>query len=86
MLKGQCMDNTKRRRKRDTNKNQKGEDIIGNDDEDFVLIGWQTLINAFTKLFLPATKWYISTDIILVLWYNWHEMFGSSHGNIKVSL
>ena len=37
------------------------------DDEDFVLIGWQTLINAFTKLFLPATKRDISTDTTLVL-------------------
>ena len=45
----------------------KREDIIGNDDEDFVLIGWQTLINAFTKLLLPTTKWDISTDTILVL-------------------
>ena len=70
----------------DNNKNQKGEDIIGNDDEDFVLIGWQTLINAFTKLFLPATRDYISTDTTPVLWYNWHEMFGSSHRKIKVSL
>ena len=46
---------------------QKRGDIIGNDDEDFVLIGWQTLINAFTKLLLPTTKWDISTDTILVL-------------------
>ena len=46
---------------------KKRGDIIGNDDEDFVLIGWQTLINAFTKLLLPTTKWDISTDTILVL-------------------
>ena len=57
----------------------KREDIIGNDDEDFVLIGWQTLINAFTKLFLPATKRDISTDTTLVLSYNWHKIFRSSH-------
>ena len=46
---------------------QKRGDIIGNDDEDFVLIGWQTLINAFTKLFLRATKCDISTDTTLAL-------------------
>ena len=63
----------------DSDKTIKREDIIGNDDEDFVLIGWQTLINAFTKLFLPGTKWDISTDTTLVLCYNWHKMFGSSH-------
>ena len=48
-------------------KTKKREDIIGNDDEDFVLIGWQTLINAFTKLFLRATKCDISTDTTLAL-------------------
>ena len=46
---------------------QKRRDIIGNDGEDFVLIGWQTLINAFTKLFLRATKCDISTDTTLAL-------------------
>ena len=52
---------------REKEKTIKREDIIGNDDEDFVLIGWQTLINAFTKLFLPATRDYISTDTTPVL-------------------
>ena len=48
-------------------KNHKKRGYHRNDDEDFVLIGWQTLINAFTKLLLPTTKWDISTDTILVL-------------------
>ena len=51
----------------DSDKTIKREDIIGNDDEDFVLIGWQTLINAFTKLFLPPTKPCILTGIIRVV-------------------
>ena len=68
--KGQCvLNNEEREREREkiVIKTIKREDIIGNDDEDFVLIGWQTLINAFTKLLLPTTKWDISTDTILVL-------------------
>ena len=68
---------TERERERERERNEmkgaiviktiKREDIIGNDDEDFVLIGWQTLINAFTKLFLRATKCDISTDTTLAL-------------------
>ena len=54
-------------REKDMVGNKKRGDIIGNDDEDFVLIGWQTLINAFTKLFLRATKCDISTDTTLAL-------------------
>ena len=64
--KGQCV-LREREREKIVIKTIKREDIIGNDDEDFVLIGWQTLINAFTKLLLPTTKWDISTDTILVL-------------------
>ena len=68
-----------RKKRVDSDKTIKREDIIGNDDEDFVLIGWQTLINAFTKLFLPPTKWNISTDTTLVLLYYWHKILRSSH-------